>query len=381
MPAHYRPALRWPVVLTLLSATVFAMPANIAPRTFAQNQPATAAAAFPPELVDWIPDPSNPVFTAGGAGRWDRKIRERGWILREKDAYHLWFTGYDGTRQGIKRLGYATSPDGVRWTRWPENPLCDDHWIEDMTVVKHGGIYYLFAEGANGHAELLTSQDRLDWKWQGPLDIRLADGKQQAAKPCGTPTVWVENGVWYLFYERHDLGVWLATSHDPLSNVWTNVQDDPVLVPGPADYDRELIAVDQIIRHEGAYFAFYHGSGGGTPRTWNTNVARSTDLVHWRKFPGNPIIGDNKSSGIVVHDGRGFRLYTMHDQIDVFYPRQYAQRLRETDCDKPTASTVNAVARGRAGLSRVPLEIDRSCWPSSTETSRPRKRWRKASAT
>ena len=52
---------------------------------------------------------------------------------------------------------------------------------------------------------------------------------------------------------------------------------------------------------------------------WNTDVARSTDLIHWEKYPGNPIIAD-KSSGIVVPDGRQFRLYTMHNQVDVWFP-------------------------------------------------------------
>ncbi|HEV3137615.1 MAG TPA: hypothetical protein VGZ26_06915, partial [Pirellulales bacterium] len=78
----------------------------------------------------------------------------------------------------------------------------------------------------------------------------------------------------------------------------------------------------QIVKHGGAYFAYYHGSGSETaPRTWNTNVARSTDLLHWQKYSGNPIVDQNKSSGIVVSDGRQLRLYTMHEQVDVYFPR------------------------------------------------------------
>jgi hypothetical protein len=63
----------------------------------------------------------------------------------------------------------------------------------------------------------------------------------------------------------------------------------------------------------------------GEPRTWNTNVARSTDLMHWKKYPHNPIVEDNKSSGIVVPYGSKFRLYTMHDQVDVYFPRSPAK--------------------------------------------------------
>ena len=83
-----------------------------------------------------------------------------------------------------------------------------------------------------------------------------------------------------------------------------------------------MIAVDQVFKYQGAYYAFYHGSGSGdvVPRTWNTDIARSTDRVHWQKYSGNPIVAGNKSSGIVVPVGDGFRLYTTHDQVDLFEP-------------------------------------------------------------
>jgi sucrose-6-phosphate hydrolase SacC (GH32 family) len=287
--------------------------------------------------VNWFPAFRNPAFTAQGPGAWDAKIRERGWILRNDAGYHLWYTGYDGTREGIKRLGYATSVDGLTWTRWTGNPLVTDHWVEDMMIVSHGGTYYMFAEGADaGHAELFTSKNGVDWQGHGPLDIRQADGLRPAKRPCGTPTVWIENGIWYLFYEWHDRGVWLAASRDPISRVWINVRDEPVLVPGPATYDHEMIALNQVIKHKGAYFAFYHGCGGEQPRVWNTHIARSLDLVQWQKYAGNPIVAGNRSSGIVVPDGRGLRLYTMHDQVEVFVSEPYKRSLtpRRVDCCK-----------------------------------------------
>jgi beta-1,2-mannobiose phosphorylase / 1,2-beta-oligomannan phosphorylase len=343
MPTSYRFRLQSPAALVLIVAIFSALVSGLNICAFAQSQTATGSTSeFPPELVDWTPGPDNPIFTPGGTGCWDLRIRERGWILREGDSYHLWYTGYDGTRQGTKLLGYAISNDGLNWRPSPKNPLCRSHWVEDVMVIKHGDTYYMFAEGAaNGHAELLTSKNRVDWNWEGPLEVRMADGKRDAEQPCGTPTVWHENGVWYLFYERHDLGVWLATSNNPLSGAWTNVQDEPVLIPGPADYDKQLIALDQIIKHDGAYFAFYHACGKRTPRTWNTNVARSTDLIHWRKYPDNPIVEDNKSSGILVADGRGFRLYTMHEQVDVFYSRANKLRLVNASRIVPMSSAAN----------------------------------------
>ena len=289
----------------------------------AQVQTLKAPAEFPGILTHWSASARNPVFTAEGPGHWDTKIRERGWILREGNVYRLWYTGYDGRRDGIKLLGLATSPDGLKWTRSPRNPLEREHWVEDMMVVHEGGTYFMFAEGANNnHAVMLTSPNGVEWNWEGELDIRAANGKTAAKRPCGTPTVFVEKGVWYLFYEWQDKGVWLAKTSDPRSRVWTNVQDGAVLRTGPGEYDQDMIATNQVFKHGDAYFMIYHGSGTGEalPRTWNTDLARSTDLVHWQKYKRNPIVPGDKSSGMVVPIGTGYRLYTMHDQVDVHEP-------------------------------------------------------------
>lgn len=318
-PPFYARSIRR-LIIPLLIAAVFIdyAPATLLAKEPAQ-QPLAKSATFPREITHWSPRQGNPIFTAEGPGHWDAKIRERGWILREGDIYHLWFTGYDGTREGVKKLGHATSPDGIRWTRSSNNPLSGDHWVEDMMVVKQSDTYYMIAEGSqNKYSVMLTSKNGEVWTWKGRLDVRMADGKRPVDEPVGTPTVWVENGTWYLFYERLDKGVWLATTKDVDGKVWTNVQDEPVLVPGPTAYDKQLIALNQIIKHKGVYYAFYHGSGETTPRTWNTNIARSTDLIHWQKYSGNPLVEDNKSSGIVIPIGHGYRLYTMHDQVDVY---------------------------------------------------------------
>ena len=277
---------------------------------------------FPPELVRFVAYDKNPVFTAEPA-KWDSKIRERGWILREDGIWKMWYTGYAKDEETHK-LGYATSLDGIHWTRHPRNPLYKDHWVEDMMIVKHDGKYIMFAEGLNDRAHMLVSKNGLDWERLGLLDIRLKNGHPIPDGPYGTPTAWCENDNWYLFYERNDLGIWLAKSND--LKVWTNVQDEPVLSPGPADYDRDLVALNQIIRHKDRYYAYYHGSAKSGPKAklWSTGIATSTDLIHWEKYEKNPLFPteQNKSSGIVVADGDKFRLYTMHAKVDLHLPEK-----------------------------------------------------------
>lgn len=276
---------------------------------------------FPKELVEFKPAESNPVFEAAGKQDWDAMIRERGWILREGNRWMMWYTGYDGVKTSTKYLGLATSADGIRWKRHPDNPIYKDGWVEDMMVVKRGTTYYMFAEGKDDQAQLLTSTDGVKWTRQGTLDVRKSDGTPIEPGPYGTPTGYYENGTWYLFYERRDAGIWLATSKD--MQLWTNLQDEPVLSPGPAEFDKHLVALNQIVPYKGKYYAYYHGSSKErTPSVWATGVAVSDDLVHWKKYGGNPLqpIEQNKSSGILVPDGNEFRFYTMHGKVELHLP-------------------------------------------------------------
>ncbi|WP_240625893.1 glycoside hydrolase family protein [Spirosoma pollinicola] len=273
---------------------------------------------FPAEVTAFQSYSANPVFTGTGSDTWDQNIRERGYILRENGIYHLWYTGYREGKNQTRSLGYATSKDGLKWTRNKGNPIHASTWVEDMSVVKSGNTYYMFAEGANDVAHLLTSTDRINWKERGPLDIRYTNHQPLNKGSYGTPTIWKEKDTWYLFYERNDEAVWLATSKD--LNVWTNVQDKPVLEKGPSAYDRYAVAMNQIIRYKGAYYAYYHASAFADWHEWSTNVAVSTDLIHWTKYAGNPILGDDKSSSILVNDGTQYRLYSMHPAVTVFFP-------------------------------------------------------------
>jgi sucrose-6-phosphate hydrolase SacC (GH32 family) len=261
---------------------------------------------------------TTPIFEAA-PGQWDAKIRERGWVMKDGDVWKMWYTGYDPDKQPLTmKLGYATSKDGITWTRHSQNPIISDFWVEDIMIVRDDQRYLMFAEGAGDQAQLLESTDGIQWKRLGTLDVRLTNGQPIPAGPYGTPTAWLENGVWNLFYERRDAGIWLARSTD--LKTWTNVSDEPIIKPGPEPFDSLMIAMNQVIKVNGKYFAVLHGTGSPEkPRQWCTTLFESDDLLHWKKSAHNPLrpVAENKSSGVLVQDGTGWRLYTMHDKVFV----------------------------------------------------------------
>ena len=302
------------VFLLLLLAFSSAGQQRLARKRIEKNQ-------FAAEMVDFTPYKANPVFKGTGADTWDRQIRERGYIIFEKGLYKMWYTGYNGDDTVTKYLGYATSGDGIRWKRYAANPVFKDKWTEDMCVTKSEGKYYMFAEGRNDVAHSLVSLDGINWAEEGDLKIRTVDGKPIPG-PYGTPTVWIENGKWYLFYERNDEAIWLASSKD--HKTWINVQDGPVIKTGPEKYDLSAVAANQVIKYKGRYYLYYHASAEPmlSSTMWTSNVAMSGDLIHWIKYPKNPIVEGNHSSPILVFDGKTYRLYTMHDQVFLYFSKQ-----------------------------------------------------------
>ena len=236
----------------------------------------------------------------------------------------MWYTGYSGGDNDPKSLGYATSKDGISWTRYEKNPIFSQKWTEDMFVMRNGGKYYMYAEGKNDIAHLLTSDNGIDWKEQGDLVILAVNG-DTIPGPYGTPSVCIANGKWYLFYERNDKGIWIAVSND--QKTWKNVQDEPVLSKGPGAYDSGAIASNQVFSFKGKYYMYYHGSSDarwatpGARSIWTSNVAMSSDLVHLVKYLKNPIVEGDHSSPVLVSDGKKFRLYTMHNEVWLYFSK------------------------------------------------------------
>ncbi|MFM9059153.1 MAG: glycosylase [Planctomycetaceae bacterium] len=291
--------------------------AAVACGTVAAAQP---VGGFPPELVEFGPPSARPLFAGGGPDAWDRDLRERGWIERQDRTWRMWYTGSNPDRDAVRRMGLATSSDGLNWTRAAAGPLVADRWVEDVCVVPACGRLWMFAEGERDVAHLLASRDGRSWRPCGPLDIRLTTGAPIPDGTRGTPAVWLERGLWHLFYERRDEGVWLATSRD--LRTFTNIRDEPILACGPDTYDRHGVAFDQIVRFRGRYYAYYHASPAADRSTWQTCIASSGDLVHWEKWRGNPLLPvdpehPKRSSALLVHDGERHRLYTTHPDVRV----------------------------------------------------------------
>jgi len=75
----------------------------------------------------WIKDPANPLpsLAPGVPGEWDDLGWNPGTVLFDDAIYRMWSFARknEGAAYGTWRIGYATSPDGIVWTKHPEPVL------------------------------------------------------------------------------------------------------------------------------------------------------------------------------------------------------------------------------------------------------------------
>ena len=79
--------------------------------------------------IHWTKNQRTAVLPRGPEGSFDYWYAAIPRVVREGDAYRMWYTGYDGGEgagaPGAYALGYAESSDGVHWRKHKHNPVFD----------------------------------------------------------------------------------------------------------------------------------------------------------------------------------------------------------------------------------------------------------------
>ena len=170
----------------LLLATVGLVanaPAPRPPVALTQVRPTPQQAPQSWSLVHWKPLPQNPVFTGTGHDTWDRKIRERGYILPvATEAMTFGTPDMRAIARPRCRLAMPRHPMASIGRETREIPYSPDRGSR-ICASCTGRTYFMFAEGKNDIAHLLKSTDGRTWIDHGALDIRKLDGKPIEPRP------------------------------------------------------------------------------------------------------------------------------------------------------------------------------------------------------
>jgi len=100
----------------------------------------------------------------------------------------------------------------------------------------------------------------------------------------------------------------VASSEDGLT--WRRAKKEPILSvhqPDCGKWEKDCIYQPWLLEHKGHYFNFYNAANGGTEQL---GLATSTDILHWKRHPQNPVIPNGPRGSYnqkFSSDGKAFR--------------------------------------------------------------------------
>lgn len=187
--------------------------------------------------------------------------------------------------------------------------------VDDPIVFRANGRFYMLYIGFDGtgyQTGLASSADLVHWKREalvGPRDPNSQYTKFNLAMSCilrdknlhGSGEALKVGGqhlaAWNAYpsagYEEGAAVIGLARSHDLLH--WS--LSEPILFPADgAPWERGGLYRPDLLLDRGTYYLYYNAKTDSLPKSegagWHeqTGVATSTDLKHWTRYAGNPIL-------------------------------------------------------------------------------------------
>jgi predicted GH43/DUF377 family glycosyl hydrolase len=242
----------------------------------------------------WKRYPGNPVFPAR-PGTWMEAQTANPDLLLNGDTYYMYFRAQRG---GHDRIGVATISkekfDGHTWNIRMEPVIdvggpgsFDERHALDPAAILHDGKIFLYYTGSSPREDravcLAVSEDGIHFKKyeQNPVIIG------------GAPEVVFKDSLFYLYYWKQVPGrkgfqIHYATSPDGYR--FTEPAQSLALPVGPVgSWDSFTVETPRIFRERDLYYMVYCGSDWQKDYPFHAGLATSRDLVHWAKYPGNPI--------------------------------------------------------------------------------------------
>lgn len=196
-------------------------------------------------------------------------------VIKRDDGYQMWYTGQ---ANGHSWIGYATSPDGVHWKRMSDRPVLspDQPWEKVAVMCPHAiwdeptKTYRLWYSGgeqyepnALGYA---TSPDGLHWTKNADNPIFKPDPSSEWDQARVTAAQVVKAGDWYVmfyigFRDIDHAQIGLARSRDGITN-WQRHPANPIIRPGLNKWDHDACYKPFAIFDGRKWLLWYNGRHG-----------------------------------------------------------------------------------------------------------------------
>jgi predicted GH43/DUF377 family glycosyl hydrolase len=222
---------------------------------------------------------TEPVIVLGPNDKtdWETDVNRPG-VIKVGDTYHMWYTGMDAKWQH-SYLGYATSADGRSWKRQSERPVLSPEapWEKVAVMCPHvmrdeksGELRMWYSGGEINEPNALgyaTSRDGLTWSKHASNPVFASDPAHDWEKHKVTAAqVIAADGGYLMFYigfrdEAHaQIGV--ARSKDGVTG-WERHPENPIVRPGAEKWDHDACYKPFAIYDGAKWLLWYNGRRGG----------------------------------------------------------------------------------------------------------------------
>ena len=283
----------------------------------------------------WRRHPDSPVMEPSAEGTWDDAVISEAKIVFDGRSFHMWYAGRQRGPPGLKTpmdVGYATSADGIQWTKHNANPVLvrgrlgsyDENMITAPYVLYDGKLFHMWFSAAdfsgNWSINYATSPDGANWHKvaENPLMEESHDDRWDAVY-IAEPAVIFSGSSFQMWYNGASATTetLLGTATSPDGIHWSRAEENrPVLNTGPdGAWDDFAIAQAHVLYDGEQYKMWYEGHSG---ESWRIGYATSSDGMRWERDAGNPIVDlgpegawDSKtvSEPYVLFDGQTYWLW------------------------------------------------------------------------
>ena len=308
---------------TTQATTTTVAPSTVAPTTTAATTTTTTMAPTtttePPPPVAFDDDFS--FALQSGPNEWENQFIDPGAVVFHDGLWHMFYNGIDRWPAHVK-VGYATSPDGVDWTKQTDEPVFSTDQIpyagisafmSTAAVLDDGtwAVWFYTVQSGNsfstGVVGRMTAPGPLG-PWTADPEPTLDRGPEGAWDSTGVsnPTVLRVGDEWWMWFDANrgdlesegDRSIGLATSTDGVT--WVRHDDpattappfavsDPVLVTDPGGWDERRVYDPEVVTTaDGFAMTYFTRRPGTTFPEYDAGLAFSVDGVTWVKDRGSP---------------------------------------------------------------------------------------------
>jgi predicted GH43/DUF377 family glycosyl hydrolase len=207
---------------------------------------------------------------------WEDEVN-RPVVIKQNGLYRMWYTGQ---AKGKSWIGYATSSDGKSWKRTSDRPVlsAEKAWEKAAVMCPHvlydekARLYRMWYSGgeqyepdAIGYA---TSPDGSRWTRHDKNPIFRPEPKNAWEKDRVTGCQVVRQGDWYVmfyigFENKHLARIGLARSRDGITD-WQRHRANPIIRPGKGKWDADAVYKPFAILDGKRWLLWYNGRKGGS---------------------------------------------------------------------------------------------------------------------